>query len=68
MPTSRRERVPDPSNLRLAFIVGVLLALLVGGTLFGMFGLILSVPLAAVMKILGQEFVLPPLRMLAEPE
>lgn len=45
--------------------VTILLALLVGAYLFGMFGVLLSVPLAAVVKILSEEFILPPLRELA---
>jgi len=45
--------------------VTILLALLVGGALFGFFGILLSVPLAAVTKILGEEFLLPPLREMA---
>lgn len=48
--------------------VTILLSLLIGGSLFGVFGVILSVPLAAVVKILVQEFVLPPLRELAGGE
>jgi predicted PurR-regulated permease PerM len=47
--------------------VTILLAMLIGGTLFGAFGIILSVPLAATVKILGEEFILPPLRELAHP-
>jgi predicted PurR-regulated permease PerM len=46
--------------------VTIILALLIGGSLFGLFGVILSVPLAAVVRILGKEFVLPPLREMAE--
>jgi predicted PurR-regulated permease PerM len=46
--------------------VTLVIALLVGGKLFGMFGAVMSVPLAAVAKILGQEFLLPPLKELAE--
>jgi predicted PurR-regulated permease PerM len=46
--------------------VTIILALLIGGSLFGIFGVILSVPLAAVVRILGEEFVLPPLREMAE--
>ena len=44
----------------------IILALLVGGRLFGMFGLIVSVPFAAIVKILAQEFLVPPLRELAD--
>ena len=46
--------------------VTVILSLLIGGYLFGVFGVILSVPVAAVARILGEEFVLPPLRQMAE--
>lgn len=46
----------------------IILALLVGGSLFGMFGLILSVPMAATLKILNQEFVIPSLEDLAHPD
>lgn len=45
--------------------VTIMLALLIGGTLFGVFGLLLSVPLTAIIRILGEEFVLPPLREMA---
>jgi predicted PurR-regulated permease PerM len=46
--------------------VSILVALLVGAELFGVFGMIISVPLAATVKILMQEFVLPPLKALAD--
>jgi predicted PurR-regulated permease PerM len=46
--------------------VTVILALLVGGSLFGVFGVILSIPFSAVVRILGEEFLLPPLREMAE--
>jgi len=46
--------------------VTIILALLIGGELFGMFGMIASVPIAAITRILGEEFVLPPLRALAK--
>jgi len=45
--------------------VTIILALLIGGSLFGFFGVLLSVPLAAIAGILGREFLLPPLRELA---
>jgi predicted PurR-regulated permease PerM len=48
--------------------VSILVALLVGAELFGVFGMIISVPLAATVKILMQEFVLPPLKALADEE
>ena len=37
----------------------VILALLIGGKLFGLFGLIIAIPLCNTLKILGQEFILP---------
>ena len=37
----------------------VILSLLVGGKLFGLFGLIIAIPLCNTLKILGQEFILP---------
>lgn len=43
----------------------LILSLLVGGELFGMFGLIMAVPIVSICKILGQEYLLPPLRELA---
>ncbi len=45
--------------------VTIILSLLIGGYLFGVFGVILSIPLAAIVRILSEEFVLPPLRDLA---
>lgn len=45
--------------------VTIIISLLVGGKLFGMFGAILSVPMAAAAKILGREFLLPPIEDLA---
>lgn len=45
--------------------VVLILSLLAGGELFGMFGLIMAVPLVSILKILGQEYLLPPLRELA---
>jgi hypothetical protein len=49
-------------------LCSILVALLVGAELFGVFGMIISVPLAATVKILMQEFVLPPLKALADEE
>ena len=37
----------------------VILSLLIGGKLFGLFGLIIAIPLCNTLKILGQEFILP---------
>jgi len=45
--------------------VTILLALFAFGELFGLFGLLLAVPLGAIAKILGREFILPELRALA---
>ena len=45
--------------------VTLLVSLFMFGDLFGFFGVLLAVPLAAIVKILGQEFVLPELRHLA---
>ncbi|MEK7867299.1 MAG: AI-2E family transporter [Planctomycetota bacterium] len=45
--------------------VVLILSLLVGGELFGMFGLIMAVPIVSILKILGQEYLLPPIRELA---
>jgi len=46
----------------------ILIGLLVGAELFGLFGAVISVPLASTAKILSEEFLLPPLRELAEEE
>jgi predicted PurR-regulated permease PerM len=46
--------------------VTIILSMFVFGSLFGFFGLLLSIPLAATLKILGKEFVLPELRALAD--
>ena len=43
----------------------IILSLFIGGTLFGLFGVLMSVPVACTAKILAVEFVLPPLRELA---
>jgi len=48
--------------------VTIILSLLIGGSLLGVFGLLLSVPVVAVLRILAEEFVLPPLRELADRE
>jgi predicted PurR-regulated permease PerM len=45
--------------------VTLLVALFLFGDLFGLFGVLLAVPLAAIVKILCVEFVLPELRHLA---
>ncbi len=46
----------------------ILIGLLVGAELFGMFGAVIAVPLTSTAKILGREFLLPPLKELAEEE
>lgn len=43
----------------------LIVSIMIGGELFGFFGVLLSVPLASIVKILFQEFVLPPLEALA---
>jgi len=48
--------------------VTILIGLLVGGRVFGLFGAVIAVPLASTAKILGEEFLLPPLRELAEEQ
>ncbi|MHC4829720.1 MAG: AI-2E family transporter [Planctomycetota bacterium] len=45
--------------------VTIVLAFLAFGELFGVFGVLLAIPLAAIIQILVQEFVLPELRELA---
>lgn len=45
--------------------VTLLVSLFLFGDLFGLFGVLLAVPLAAIVKILGAEFILPELRLLA---
>ena len=45
----------------------VLLAVLIGGTLAGVVGLIVAIPVAACVKILCQELVLPRLRAASNP-
>ncbi|MEM9881751.1 MAG: AI-2E family transporter [Planctomycetota bacterium] len=44
----------------------VLLVVLVGGTLAGLLGMLLAIPLAACVKIASKEFLLPRLRALAK--
>ncbi len=51
-------------QLELHFIV-IILSVFVFGELFGFFGVLLSVPMAAIAKILGREFLLPILKELA---
>jgi len=48
--------------------VTILIGLLVGAELFGVFGAVIAVPLASTAKILAEEFLLPPLRELADEE
>jgi len=48
--------------------VTILIGLLVGGRIFGLFGAVISVPLASTVKILSEEFLLPPVRELAKEE
>ncbi len=43
----------------------LIVALMIGGELFGFFGVLMSVPLASIAKIMFDEFVEPPLRALA---
>jgi len=45
--------------------LSVLLAVLVGGALAGLAGMLVAIPVAACAKILGQEVVVPRLRELA---
>jgi predicted PurR-regulated permease PerM len=44
----------------------IIMSLLIGGQLLGVFGVLAAVPVAAVIRILGEEFLLPPLREMAE--
>ena len=46
--------------------VALIIAFLVGGRLFGAFGVLLAVPVASILKILGREFVIPSLKALAK--
>ncbi len=48
--------------------ITILIGLLVGGKVFGMFGAVISVPLVSTVKILSEEFLLPPLKELAQEE
>ena len=45
--------------------ITLIVSVFVGGHVFGLFGVLLAVPLASTLKILAQEFVLPTLRELA---
>jgi predicted PurR-regulated permease PerM len=45
--------------------VTVIISLFVGGELFGLFGVILSIPLTCIAKILAQELLLPQLKALS---
>lgn len=47
--------------------VTVLIVVFVGGALGGFYGLLLAIPIAACLKILGEELVLPQLARLAAP-
>lgn len=44
----------------------VILTLLVGGRLFGLFGLIMAIPICTTLKILSEEFLLPAWREVAQ--
>jgi predicted PurR-regulated permease PerM len=46
--------------------LAILLAVLTGGTLLGLFGMMLAIPTAACLKILMQEVILPRVRTWAE--
>jgi predicted PurR-regulated permease PerM len=46
--------------------LAILLAVLIGGSLLGLFGMILAIPTAACVKILMQEVILPRVRTWAE--
>lgn len=48
--------------------MAVITAILIGGALLGMFGVVLAIPLAAAAKIVWGEFVLPALRAKAAEE
>jgi len=48
--------------------VTILIGLLIGGKVFGMFGAVISVPLVSTVKILSEEFLLPSLKELAQEE
>jgi len=40
----------------------VLVVVLIGGTLFGVFGMLLAVPIAACIRILGEEWIVPKIK------
>ena len=42
-----------------------MLVVLIGGSLVGLLGMLLAIPLAACIKILAQEILLPKLRKIA---
>jgi len=44
----------------------IILVLFIGGALFGLFGVLLAVPVASIVKILVEEFLMPEIRALAE--
>jgi len=48
--------------------VTLILSLFIFGEMFGLFGVLMAVPLACIIKILGKEFVLPQLNALAEDQ
>lgn len=45
--------------------VTLIVSLLIGAQLFGLFGVLIAIPFACILKILGQELVLPELRQLS---
>jgi len=48
--------------------VTVVVSLVAWGSIFGLFGILVAIPLTIVVKILFQEFLLPPIEMLASEE
>jgi predicted PurR-regulated permease PerM len=48
--------------------ITIFVSLLIGGSLFGLFGVLLAVPLASIMKILSREFILPQVQAFAKEE
>ena len=44
----------------------LIIAFMVGGKLFGAFGVLAAVPIVSILKILGREFVMPQLRALSQ--
>ena len=48
--------------------VTIIVTLLIFGRMFGVIGVLLSVPLAAIAKILGDEFIMPLVREFAEED